>query len=306
MPAIQQSSSAGSAPSPATDSLGCQASKLYKDQEIHAGDMTFYRKRSDSVKFGHVATPASDRGFLVGISLSEGHRRRIFHGRQSAAHDFGKDSIYVRDFSEDYRADLSGGFDFLLFEMSNSVLARVGDEHGRARIRRLACTAGQGDPVLGHLAQALLPALERPAEANLLFVDQLGLTIGSYLIGQYGGASFDPARTRRQLSSLHEARAKDMLRSRSDGNITVSEIADACSLSRSHFIRAFRETTGYTPYQWLLMQRVERACELLRDSALSLAEIAIACDFCDQSHLTRVFSRVMAVSPGHWRRQARR
>ena len=59
---------------------------------------------------------------------------------------------------------------------------------------------------------------------------------------------------------------------------------------------------GLAPHQWLLVRRVERAQELIRAGEMSLSEVALCAGFSDQSHLTRVFSQQMGVSPGAWRR----
>jgi AraC-like DNA-binding protein len=88
-----------------------------------------------------------------------------------------------------------------------------------------------------------------------------------------------------------------------DGNISIAEIAGACNLSRSYFIRAFRETTGQTPHQWLTAQRLERARALLKDVERPLADVAAACGFADQSHFTRVFSQHTGMPPGGWRKK---
>ena len=105
----------------------------------------------------------------------------------------------------------------------------------------------------------------------------------------------------RRLTRLQEGRAKELLRSRLDAALSVGEVAAACGLSRSYFTQAFRETTGQTPYQWLLAQRVQRARELLAASQLPLAAIASACGFADQSHFTRVFARATGLPPARWR-----
>ncbi|WP_429347896.1 helix-turn-helix transcriptional regulator [Paraburkholderia sp. Clong3] len=110
------------------------------------------------------------------------------------------------------------------------------------------------------------------------------------------------ARPGRRLSSLHEARGKDILLAKTHGNVSLEEIASACNLSRSYFNRALRETTHCTPHQCLLEQRIERARRLLRTSDSSLSEIAIACGFTDQSHFTRTFSQLVGTPPGNWRR----
>jgi AraC-like DNA-binding protein len=292
------------APVRAKDSLGCVASKLHKDQELHGGGIAFYRKHVEATQTSQVATSASDRGFLVGISMSDGHRRSIFRGKQASRHDFTAGAVYVRDFSEDYRADLHGGFDFLLCELPRVFLERVGEGVSSLRVNGLKTVTGQRDPVLAHLAQALAPALARPGEASMLFVDQLGTAIGTYLIQHYGGAKLAMQSKSRSLSRMHEERAKQMLMNKVRGNISVAEIAKECNMSGSYFLRAFKATTGYTPHQWLLTQRVQQARELLLHSDLPLAEIAIVCHFSDQSHFSRVFSQLMGTSPGNWRRNA--
>ncbi|ABE33610.1 helix-turn-helix domain protein [Paraburkholderia xenovorans LB400] len=287
------------------DSLGCLSNQLHKDIELEAGDFTFYRKCRRQEKTSEVATPASDRGVLIGVSLSAGHRRRIISGNRSAMHEFDKDSVYIRNFEEDYRADLHGAFDFVLVEFSRAFITNTGYERSGSHMTGFSAQPGGKDPIFGHLAQVLALALDRESQASPLFIEQLGVTIGTHLVDHYGGAPAQSVKPGRRLSSLHETRAKDMLLAKTQDNVSLEEIASACNLSRSYFIRAFRETTNRTPHQWLLEQRIERSRHLLRSSDASLSEIAIACGFSDQSHFTRTFTQLVGTPPGSWRRLAR-
>ncbi len=286
------------------DSLGCLSNQLHKDLELEAGDFTFYRKCRRQEKTSEVVTPASDRGVLIGVSLGTGHRRRIISGSRSAMHEFDRDSVYIRNFEEDYRADLHGAFDFVLVEFSRAFIANTGYERSGTNMTGFSARPGLKDPIFGHLAQVLALALDRTREASPLFIEQLGVAIGTHLVDRYGSAPAQSVRSGRRLSSLHEARAKDMLLAKTQGSVSLEEIANACNLSRSYFIRAFRETTHRTPHQWLLEQRIERARQLLRGSDSSLSEIAIACGFADQSHFTRTFTQLVGTPPGSWRRRA--
>jgi len=288
------------------DSLGCAADQLHESRELTAGGLSFYRKQAPGGAISRVETAASDRGFLVGVSLQTGHRRRIFSGPRGTMHEFDERAIYVRDFADDYRADIYGSFDFLLFEVPRGFLLRMNDEHGGRAMRSLNCGAGLHDPVLGHLAQAVVPILSRPGEASALFLEQLGVTIGTRLLENYGQLPPESAGRRAAMSRRQLALAQDMLlNGGGEGDVSVADVAQACAMSRSHFIRAFRETTGLTPYQWLVQQRMARARELLKENRLALAEVALACGFADQSHFTRVFTRLSGVPPGRWRRDAR-
>lgn len=199
-----------------------------------------------------------------------------------------------------------GAFDFPLLEISRPYFEHGADEAAPAQARQPARVTGEPDPVLAHLAQALLPVLERPHEACTLFIDQMGLVICTHLISRYGGGAPADRRRSQRLSRQHAARAQELLGERLDGAVSIAEVAQACGLSRSHFTRAFRSTTGLAPYQWLQAQRIERACALLQqDARLSLVEIAAQCGFADQSHFTRTFTQLKGLPPGRWHRQAR-
>lgn len=285
-----------------TDSYGCPFDKLYKNQMIRGAGLTVLRKGSRDAFFQQVESPASDRGFVVGVSTLPGHTRRIFHAHHVTTHVFLHDTVYIRGLAEDYKADLEGPFDFLLLELSHASLETIAQEADMPTISALKTITAQPDPVLANLARALIPALEHPEQASLLFVDQLTAAIGTHVVQQYGDRSLAKASKPRRLSRLQENTAKSMILENLQGAVSVAELAQACNLSRGYFIHAFRETTGMTPYQWLLRERISRARTLLLASNASLSDVAIACGFSDQSHFTRVFSMVVGVTPGTWRR----
>jgi AraC family transcriptional regulator len=62
------------------------------------------------------------------------------------------------------------------------------------------------------------------------------------------------------------------------------------------------KVVGMPAHKWLLSRRIELAKEKLRDGRSSLSDVALACGFSDQSHLTRIFSRLVSITPGAWRR----
>ena len=87
------------------------------------------------------------------------------------------------------------------------------------------------------------------------------------------------------------------------GLIESTQLAASARLSVSHMSRAFRTSFGVAPWQYVSQRRLHLACEKMRTTELSLAEIALACGLCDQSHLCRLFRRLLSVTPNQWRRE---
>lgn len=105
----------------------------------------------------------------------------------------------------------------------------------------------------------------------------------------------------RRLASWQVDTAMRLLRSGLGRPVTIAEIAGACRLSPCYFIKAFTGTVGISPYTWLIDRRVELACVLIGASSRPLAQIALDCGFCDQSHLTRTFAKRLGTTPARWR-----
>lgn len=157
------------------------------------------------------------------------------------------------------------------------------------------------DEVVTSLARAVLPALERPAEIPTLFVDQVFSALRTRLLVAYCGLDPIEGLEGSKLSDHQVARIKELLLDDPGADRSVSELAAACGVSAGHFSRAFRRTVGTSPHQWLLEQKIAHAKCLLKGKK-SISEIAFACGFADQSHLTRLFLRKVGVTPGEWRR----
>jgi AraC family transcriptional regulator len=100
-------------------------------------------------------------------------------------------------------------------------------------------------------------------------------------------------------------RAKECMEANLVTGVRLRDLAEITRLSQSQFGRAFKASTGLPPHRWQMNLRITRAQQLLLDGELSLAQIAFATGFSEQSHLTRVFRSIVGVSPGSWRRDRR-
>jgi AraC family transcriptional regulator len=87
--------------------------------------------------------------------------------------------------------------------------------------------------------------------------------------------------------------------------LSTAQMAGAVGLSESWFSAVFKNTTGLTPHQWQLNNRLDLARKLLTGSDLSVADIADRLGFSDQAHLTRAFRKRIGETPASWRRDNR-
>ena len=105
-----------------------------------------------------------------------------------------------------------------------------------------------------------------------------------------------------RLTQAQMNRLAARLDARSDGRLTVAEMAETVGLSESWFANVFKQTTGKTPLQWQLGKRIDLARKLLVESELTIADIAAQLGFSDQAHLTKAFRQIAGETPAAWRR----
>lgn len=246
--------------------------------------------------------PTED-AFLLRIEIASGGSRRIVRGGTSLQLGLQQEgAFHITDLSERAAAYVCSPFHSVLFHVPRAAIDSFTEEMEVPRVNMLHCDAGTVDPVIANLGRAMLPALTHPREASTLFVDHVALALKAHVIHAYG--SVQPAAPPRAkgLAPWQERRAKAFLMEHLAGDVSLSELARECALSRSHFSKAFKQSTGQAPHAWLISQRVESARRLLSKPDLSIAQIAAACGFADQSHLTRVFAAHTGTSPARWRR----
>ncbi len=167
--------------------------------------------------------------------------------------------------------------------------------------------AGEAFPVPDHALflgpEAVAAALRLPGLAGE--GDGAGaLTLESLCLGllDHAARTAGPARRRRpRWLGL----ARELLHDRCSEDLSLASIAAALGVHPVHLTRTFRLHFGMTPGDYLRRCRIEKAAGLLAGGAASLAEVALACGFCDQSHLTRAFRLAYRTTPGAYRGDVR-
>jgi AraC family transcriptional regulator len=128
-----------------------------------------------------------------------------------------------------------------------------------------------------------------------------GESLGIAVLASLTGAS-DERAERSGLVPLQLKRVTEYMTQRSAEPIHLDDMAKLLGVSQSHFSRAFKVSTGISPYRWLLNLRVAVSQKLLLDTQKHLTEVALTAGFCEQGHLTRAFRAVTGTTPAAWRK----
>jgi AraC-like DNA-binding protein len=148
------------------------------------------------------------------------------------------------------------------------------------------------DAELVALARGLCDAVERDADADELRPRVRGLIDPVC-------AAFAALRSRPATLTPAVARARDLLHERFADSLRLDDVAQVVGMSKCHLVHRFHEELGLPPHAYQIQLRVAYARHLLAGGT-PLAEIASLTGFADQSHLTRLFKRVVGISPGRY------
>lgn len=246
--------------------------------------------------------------FMVAVQLAPMEADIWRNGRHLGRLASATGELQFFDLRNNWRALVHPPFDSINLRVSLALLAEAANLDVEALVFEPPSFApGRVDTTMLGLARALVPAFSRPGELSALFVDRVLLAIATHLVQAYSGP--DPAHTlarpKAGLAPWQQRRVAHMLLDQLDVDVSLAQLAADCGLSTGHFARAFRVSFGLPPHRWLLRERVRRAAHLLTTTDQPVDEIALACGFVDQSHLSRVFRRVMDMPPVSWRRSRR-
>jgi AraC family transcriptional regulator len=153
------------------------------------------------------------------------------------------------------------------------------------------------DAEMGSIAHLFKRELDTNAPGGSLYAESLATILGIHLLRHH--CAFKPRLQQYQgglsKSSLHQAIA--YIHAHLADDVSLAAIATHLNISQYYFIRLFKQSTGLTPYQYVLQQRIERAKQLLRQGNRAIADVALECGFTNQSNFTRAFRRATGMTP---------
>ncbi len=162
--------------------------------------------------------------------------------------------------------------------------------------------SGFQDPLLTQIGFALWRELEQRSPTGKLYARTAAHLLAIHLLRQYTSAGGSTTDASRGLTHQQMRRVMDFVQDHLSQRLALEALAQQTGFSPYHFARLFRQTTGESPHQYVLRQRIEHAQRLLTETDASLAHIAFESGFAHQSHFTQAFRRHLGLTPRAYRR----
>lgn len=203
------------------------------------------------------------------------------------------------------RWDIPKPVDVVQLYLPHASLTRVADEAAIAKQVNLLERTAQPDLITSRLLLSAADVLVGNEALDTLFRQQLIDLLATRLLAAHTGspATFQPIRGGLSPKALH--RAFERLRSDSDADVSLAALAAEAGLSRFHFCRAFKESTGLSPHAWLRQHRLEQAMDMLRNTDASVMSIAATLGYTSQTAFAASFRKLTGETPSDWRRRIR-
>ncbi|MBR0700199.1 helix-turn-helix transcriptional regulator [Bradyrhizobium diazoefficiens] len=246
-----------------------------------------------------VVEPMSDHVIMAYNGTVQHVERRS--GRSVAKGTFRPGAVIVIPEGSSSRWDIPKPVDVVQLYLPTATLERVARETNTAAAVDLLERTGHLDPVTSRLLLSAADGLEGNSALDTLFRHQLIDLLATRLLAVHTASptTFEPATG--GLSPKVLLRAIERLRSDSDSDVSLAALASDAGLSRSHFCRAFKESTGLSPHAWLRQYRLEQAMNMLRDTDTSIVSVAAELGYASQTAFAAAFRRLTGKTPSDWR-----
>lgn len=252
------------------------------------------------VEPGSDCLPGGVTEHLIFVSLGDGHVIRESLG-DIAEKDLEAGLVSVHPSDTPVRWEWDTRLSFTVMSLEPEYLEKVAKdvfdlEPDQVRLRTIE---GQRDPVITSIAGSLTREVMSGDAGSRLYAESLANLLSVHLLRNYAEHAQPIGKERLHTQPRAVVQALNFIHQNYSRELSLSDIAAAAHLSTYHLTRVFKKATGVSPHQYLVQVRVNSARSLLSAGAgdRSLAEIAAAVGFADQSHLTRHFKRVLGMTP---------
>lgn len=160
------------------------------------------------------------------------------------------------------------------------------------------------DAQIARLMESLRADILAGSPSGPLFGESIAVALSAHIAKRYSTLPSKLEAYRGGLSRSRLTLVLEYINANLSEKLELSLLAQVAGLNVFHFARAFKQSTGESPHQYVLRRRIEQAKDFLRSSRLSVIEASARTGFVDQSHFSKVFRRIVGVAPSEYRNDA--
>ena len=195
------------------------------------------------------------------------------------------------------------GVEFTNLSLSPSFIRRVALETDLYERFELVPQWAIRDKEIESIAHAAECEIQDGLRAGSLFMESLATALAAHLLARYSARPAIIREYRGGMVPYQLRRSIDFVQANLGGDFGLTELAENVGMSPFYFCRLFKQSTGLSPHQFVIRERIEHARQLLKEHRLSIAEIAATLGFSDQSHFSRAFRKLAGTTPKRYSHQ---
>jgi len=202
-----------------------------------------------------------------------------------------------------HRAATTQESEFIALTLDSKSVSNIAHESVNPDLVEIIPHFSKSDPLIYQIGLALKTALQLDGIGSRLYAESLGTALSAHLLQHYSAPKHTIQEYRGGLPKHKQQLVIEFIIDHLSENLLLEAMAQEIGMSQYHFARLFKQSTGLSPYQYVIHCRIERAKMLLLQSKLKISEVASQVGFADQSQLTRHFKRLLGVTPKEIRKK---
>ncbi|MBW4593993.1 MAG: AraC family transcriptional regulator [Brasilonema angustatum HA4187-MV1] len=275
--------------------------------------MSSYHAKWDHIRLDYHQQPAyetpehSPQQHVISISLTKQpiNVQRVLNGQvYDECIKYG--DIVVIPASSYHKLSWEIEAEFLVLSLEKALFDRAGYDLIDMQFIDIIPHLADSDPLIQQIGLALQSELESDGMGCRVYIESLATTLSIHLLKNYSVSS--PKVTRQHpegLSRLKLRQAIEYINQNLEKDLGLAEMATAVGMSMYHFSRMFKQSTGFSPHQYVMNCRIERAKRLLSKTEQAIHQIYQQVGFQSQSHFTNVFRKFLGTTPLAYRKQVK-
>jgi AraC family transcriptional regulator len=271
-----------------------------------------YHAHWDGIRLDYHQQPAfetpehSPQQHVIGVSLTKHsiNAERVLNGYvQHECIKYGDVAIIPANSYHKISWELES--EFLVLSLEKALFARAAYDSVDLQQMEIIPHFAAADPLIQQIGLALHSQLESDGKGSRVYIESLATTLCIHLLKHYSAPSAKIATHCEGLSRLKLQQTIEYINQNLEKDLGLAEIATAVGMSMYYFSRLFKQSTGFSPHQYVMNCRIERAKRLLAKTEEAIDQICEQVGFQSQSHFTNVFRKLIGTTPNAYRKQVK-